>query len=337
MPSNDHKGDVVLTSGKLCAIACETCGFAHLDPLPTQLQLDTLYADEYYQTYNAGWFQKEESEQWYWRKVYDQRLDYAYSLTTWRILYDHGAGCGWFIKTAKRRNWAAYGYEPNYYARLYSDLVLEVDLRGFQKMPEPCGIAHCSLVLEHVADPLTELRWLYDGLMPGGVICVVVPSEFHRYQVQLARRYGYNPLHQHHVNYFTHISIQALLQRAGFDVVRVAGTFPMEWFTLHGINYVKYPKMGRYAHWLRMVTEATALTVDADRWERRRDVHPRATAAQRGVPHRRTAEADTPSQQNQTCHRRCDALCHHTDSISLTEFLVPYSNGYPASKPAWPL
>jgi hypothetical protein len=51
----------------------------------------------------------------------------------------------------------------------------------------------------------------------------------------------------------------------------VTATFPMEWLALHGLNYVKYPKLGRVAHWLRMGIEASALSFAPDRWERLRD------------------------------------------------------------------
>jgi hypothetical protein len=76
MPS-DCSGPVIDQHGFLKAIDCQHCGYAHLDPLPMQDELDALYRDEYYQKHNAGWFEKEQREQWYWRKVYDARLDYA--------------------------------------------------------------------------------------------------------------------------------------------------------------------------------------------------------------------------------------------------------------------
>jgi hypothetical protein len=90
-------------------------------------------------------------------------------------------------------------------------------------------------------------------------------------QNKLAQRYGYSPLHPHHVNYFTPATLRALVERAGFEVVRMTATFPMEWLALHGLNYVKHPKLGRVAHWLRMGIEASALSFAPDRWERLRD------------------------------------------------------------------
>lgn len=269
MPSKDHKGDRFTRNG-ITVVVCEDCGYVHLDPLPEQAALAKLYSDEYYQSYNAGWFEKERREQWYWRKVYDQRLDYAASIAHWRSVYDHGAGCGWFIKRVQRRGWPYYGLEPNMLARYYADTVVDVELKHVMP-PKRYGIVHCSLVLEHLLDPLFATALLYDRTLPGGVICVVVPNEFNPLQIWLRAKYDYSPLHQHHVNYFSNVTIQELMRRAGFDVVRVAGTFPMEWFALHGLNYVKHPKLGKYAHWLRMAVEATALSVDADRWERRRD------------------------------------------------------------------
>jgi hypothetical protein len=135
----------------------------------------------------------------------------------------------------------------------------------------PVGIVHLSLVLEHVLRPWDLLRILYGEIETDGVLCIIVPNEYNPLQQQLTRRWGYTPLHPHHCNYFTPLSLQRLAERAGFGVVRVTATFPMEWFALHGLNYVKYPRLGKVAHWLRMAIEYTALTVAPERWERLRD------------------------------------------------------------------
>ena len=270
-----HLGEVVLQRGSLRAIACDVCGYAHLFPLPTQAQLDTLYTDQYYQTYNAGWFEKERKEQWYWRKVYRQRVKYCKRILGRKFVcvLDDGCGAGWFVNSI---NWTtgsfARGYDPSARATKWGRTKLNALVFNYRGPVIPLyDCVHCSLVLEHVSEPLEYLRGLGEFLRPGGVICVVVPNEFNSLQQRLAKRYGYTPLHEHHVNYFTHISIQALMQRAGFDVVRVAGTFPMEQFALRGLNYVKHPKLGKLAHWLRMCVEWAALVSAPDWWERKRD------------------------------------------------------------------
>jgi len=287
---NKHFGRVVATTNKLTAIACETCGYAHLDLLPTQPQLDHLYANEYYQTHNAGWFEKEAREQWCWFAVYNQRLTYAEQLFVqaeirrlvqkkrMMRIYDYGAGCGWFVKLAEDYgNWA-FGYEPSPVARKYANEVLHTYLfdedimtvASVQGEYKAWDFIHASMILEHLLDPASFLQQAYTSLKSGGILCIVVPNEFNPLQRRL-ERYGYTPLHAHHLNYFTPRSLKALCEKAGFEVVRHTSTLPIEWFALHGLNFVKYPRLGIVVHLLRMLLIWTALTFAPERWERKRD------------------------------------------------------------------
>jgi len=284
---SNHTGSVIVSTNALKAIACTICGYVHLDPLPTQAELDRLYADEYYQKHNAGWFEKERREQWYWFAVYNQRLVYAerlFAQAEMRRLaqkkrmmqvYDYGAGCGWFVHLAESFGHWAYGYEPSPAAREYAGEKLrfhlfEHDIAHIATWKNTPGwdFIHASLVLEHLLNPLKFLKRAYASLKPGGILCIVVPNEFNLYQCQLK---NYTPAHAHHLNYFTPHSLKALCEKAGFEIVRHTSTFPMEWFALHGLNYIKYPRLGKVAHWLRMAIEWAGLSFVPERWERKRD------------------------------------------------------------------
>jgi SAM-dependent methyltransferase len=198
-------GPPIARNGALRVIDCHTCGYAHLQPKPTQAQLDRLYADEYYQKYNAGWFEKERREQWYWRKVYGQRLEYGLSgVDSPRFIVDWGAGCGWFVKAAGHCGFNALGYEPSRDARAWAlKNITKIPLYGTHETIGGLHFIHCSMVLEHVLDPLDLLKTLKDKLRDGGRLCVVVPNEFNPLQRQLTKRFGYTPVHEHHVTYFT--------------------------------------------------------------------------------------------------------------------------------------
>lgn len=271
-------GPIALQKDDLQAIDCQVCGFMHLDPLPTAAQLETLYEDEYYQSFNRGWFEKEKREWWYWRRVYQARCSYFELLHLALALpgsppkspraFDWGAGAGWFVRAADKMGpeWLVEGYEPNEFARQWASTqtALIVDT------PSNCwheDFIHCSLVLEHVRDPLTLLKEFAFRLAPGGLLCLVVPSEHNPLtdngnglQRQLTERFDYSPLHPHHLNYFTLNSLVQLAERAGLGPIRAALTFPMELFPLRTpLNYLKYARLGTMAHWARMVTEVLSL------------------------------------------------------------------------------
>jgi SAM-dependent methyltransferase len=253
------------------------CGFIHLDPLPEQAALDEFYRSEYYQEHYAGWFEKERREWWYWSAVYQERVRKFERLhgpfpgpTRW--LFDWGAGCGWFIKAARMLDprYMVQGYEPNVYARQYAHK--SVTALVVSTYAECMGeqFIHCSLVLEHVLDPLTLLREIHYRLADGGVACIVVPNEFNPLQMRLIGRYDYTPVHEHHINYFQIDSLRELAKRAGFSIVDTLTTVPVEWFALHGLNYVKRPALGAVVHWLRMLLEWHALTFVPSWWENKR-------------------------------------------------------------------
>ncbi len=271
----DHIGQVVATTDTLKAIACQACGYTHLDPLPSQADLDALYADEYYQTYNSGWFEKERREQWYWQPVYWARLRQFEKIagrSPGAFIFDWGAGCGWFIKAVCEYapEYAIAGFEPSQAALEYADRIrVSAYIMNNDTLVYPnADFIHASLVLEHLLDPLGFLTQAYASLEPGGVMCIVVPNEFNLYQCQLK---NYTPVHAHHLNYFTPHSLKALCKKAGFEIIRHTSTFPIEWFALHGLNYIKRPKLGKVAHWLRMAIEWAGLSFAPDIWEAKRD------------------------------------------------------------------
>jgi len=254
------------------AIDCKWCGFAHLDPLPSQASLDATWRELYFDGYL---YEQEARQQWYWRRVYLGRMRYFVKFLpgskegliapnvrifrdpTCRLL-DYGAGIGNFVASVREQFgwWEMYGYEPSGAARAKSRFPYQ-----YISNPQPgyYDAVHCSLVLEHVLDPFETLRRINELLVPGGVACIVVPNEFNPLQRRLYR-YGYSPLHLHHVNYFDQKSLIALVERAGFKVIELTATFPIEALALVGLNYVKYPKLGAVAHWLRMLFEAALLT-----------------------------------------------------------------------------
>lgn len=275
----DHIGPAILQRDDLRVIDCWTCGFMHQQPLPSQESLDAFYTNFY--TKGENLLEQDARDAWYWRLVYRERMREFERLVPeaqFRWLLDYGAGLGWFIKFARKRGtlrkWIAWGYEPAQCEHVVHGIVDSLDDHlkavchpNMLKVMEAAGMymrndaIHCSLVLEHVRDPVATLRQIHDLLLPGGILCVVVPNEFNPLQERLRTRYGYTPLHETHVNYFTPETLRGCLERAGFEVLRTTATFPIEWFALHGLNYVKFPSTGKAAHTLRMLFEAALLTL----------------------------------------------------------------------------
>ena len=258
--SIEHDGPVICSKDGLRVIDCRSCGYAHLDPLPTQADLDAFW--EAFYSSDGYKYEQEERDLWYWRRVWDERMREFERLTltpppSLRVMLDFGAGLGQFIRHITYDFsvlWAALGYDPNFNGPGVSRGIYTV--KGALARYDA---VNCSLVLEHVLDPLATLSVIHKLLIPGGVLCLIVPNEFNPLQQQL-RRYGYSPIHLTHVNYFTPATLMRLVDEAGFEIIRRTATFPIEWFALHGLNYVTHPRLGRLAHVLRMWFESALLT-----------------------------------------------------------------------------
>src|SRR3990167_1165502 len=91
-----HSGPILAANNSLAAIACQACGYAHLDPLPDKEEVDDLYfSDKFYQVNGKAWFEKEaeeHSKKW-WHSLYK----YQTGLLDSRYILDVGSGAGWYI------------------------------------------------------------------------------------------------------------------------------------------------------------------------------------------------------------------------------------------------
>jgi SAM-dependent methyltransferase len=142
-------------------------------------------------------------------------------------LLDVGCGRGdlasWFV----RRGWRVSGVEPSAQAcavargqgvRALTGTLEEVPLE-----PGRYDAACFRHSLEHVADPLSDLRLVYAALREGGVVIVIAPN-FGGWQSRMfgGRWFSLDlPRHRFH---FNARALRAMLERAGFERVQTASS-----------------------------------------------------------------------------------------------------------------
>ena len=264
--SDQHFGpELAQDAGGHGVIDCTPCGFAHLWPKPTAEALAEYYAGSFYETHSPpDWAEKEEAEEPYWQIEHGDRLT-AFAELLGRSpasLLDIGCGGAWLLAYAAARGWDVQGIEPSRSmwerARLRAPVMLgtfpDVDLGG-----RSFDVLNLKLVMEHVHDPAALLRHARTALNPGGIVCVEVPNDFNRLQAAVRSRYNkpaWWVAYPAHINYFTFESLERLLGRSGFEPIRRAATYPMEWFLLQGIDYIGQDAIGRKCHQQRMTFES---------------------------------------------------------------------------------
>ncbi|MBI5233605.1 MAG: class I SAM-dependent methyltransferase [Deltaproteobacteria bacterium] len=254
-----HHGRYIDEANGYKVIECEGCGFVHIDPLPTDEELEKIYADEYYSKEKPLFIERQTEDIEWWNTVYDERYDFFEKRLGQgrRSMLDIGCGPGFFLKNGLGRGWDGLGFEPSRQAAMHAKgLGIEVVNAFFNEdtassVDREFDAVHLSEVLEHVPDPGRVLKTAKGLMAEAGVICCVVPNDFSPVQKVLTRKLGFSPYWlapPHHINYFSFSSLSGLMERSGFKVIGRTAMFPMDFFLLMGDNYIGRDELGRAVH-----------------------------------------------------------------------------------------
>lgn len=259
-------------------IDCETCAFKHTIPLPGNGELEHRYRNDYYTRDKPLYLDRHREDLDWWRLAYSERYDSfetALPPERRRIL-DVGSGPGYFLETGRDRGWDTLGIEPSKQAAAHTrSLGLTVVEDTFSETSAgqlgQFDVVHLSEVLEHIPNPREFLGWIRRILLPGGLICVVVPNDYNPVQSALRDVCGFEPwwiAPPSHLNYFDFESLSTLLATAGFDPLLKEGTFPIDLFLLMGDNYVGNDGVGRECHRKRKRLESNLAAAGLTNWKR---------------------------------------------------------------------
>jgi 2-polyprenyl-3-methyl-5-hydroxy-6-metoxy-1,4-benzoquinol methylase len=138
-------------------------------------------------------------------------------------LLDVGCHIGVFLELAAARGWAAQGVEPSGWAcAVARDRRLDVRCSTLRDAGLPTAafdVVTMWDVIEHFPDPAAELREVHRLLRPGGLVGITTMNVDSLVARLLGARWPW--LMQMHLYYFSVRTMQALLERCGFQVVAV--------------------------------------------------------------------------------------------------------------------
>jgi ubiquinone/menaquinone biosynthesis C-methylase UbiE len=137
-------------------------------------------------------------------------------------LLDVGAYSGVFVEAARARGWDAWGLEP---CRWAVDLARSRGLNMIEGSLETISIEEQSFdvvtmwdVIEHVTDPLDQLRKVQRLLKPGGLAVVHTMDLDSSFSRLMGSRWPW--LMEMHIYYFTPRTLGKMAEVAGLKVVR---------------------------------------------------------------------------------------------------------------------
>ena len=159
---------------------CESCGLLRMNPQPSDDELTWYYSNLYRPLYNQRSNPKEIFENKLWKgEILDKILSMAGLDRDFSLILDIGCGGGWTLKEKHDSGQKCVGYDFS------EDLIqfgreLGLDLRmGGPEEALKEGIRGDLLiyshVLEHVRDPVEELRKLRQLLEEGGLLYIETP------------------------------------------------------------------------------------------------------------------------------------------------------------------
>ncbi|MDW8065260.1 MAG: class I SAM-dependent methyltransferase [Anaerolineae bacterium] len=141
-----------------------------------------------------------------------------------RRLLDIGCHIGVFLEIAQAHGWEAWGVEPSRWAveiaRARGLRVVEGTLREADFSEGWFDVVTMWDVIEHLSDPMGELREIHRILKPGGWVVIHTMDIESPFARVLGARWPW--LMEMHLYYFSRRTLRRMLERAGFQVHHTA-------------------------------------------------------------------------------------------------------------------
>jgi 2-polyprenyl-3-methyl-5-hydroxy-6-metoxy-1,4-benzoquinol methylase len=151
-------------------------------------------------------------------------------------LFDLGVGWGHFLLTGKQLGYDVYGIEISNYPYIYAkeDLGLPVDHIDFFKMePKSFDIITMWDVLEHIDNANLVIEKCSGMVNKNGFLIIQVPQIDSL--VAKLKKENWNMMGLDHVNYFSKKTITLLLNKHGFEVVKIKSSIELKLLLLYTI------------------------------------------------------------------------------------------------------
>ena len=223
--------DLVVLKGyeKDHLIKCKHCSFVFSKKQPTYQEL----IDEYAKYSRSNQISEITLKRYY------SLLDKFENYRKKNNIIDIGAGDGFFAEQAKLKNWNSYATEfDDKSVALCKEKGVEVykgklDVNNYEK--DFFDVIFSSEVLEHINNPVEEIKGFHTILRPGGLVYLTTPNLNSISHKILKNKW--NIFHYpEHLSYYTPRTIEKLFKANGFKKLRIetTGFSPQRYFQSFG-------------------------------------------------------------------------------------------------------
>ena len=196
---------------------CDNCTHIFANPCPSPEFIQSLYGeteDPLYQEEAQGRSKNFKRILKWLDKIHPER----------GILMDVGAATGILMDISRKRGWNVEGIEPSSWAvgvarEKYDLEILEGVFETAPLQEEKYTVVSMVDFLEHIPHPYDAISMAQKLLLPGGTLCLVTP-DIHSLAARIMGQkwWHYRP---GHLGYFSKKSLQFLMQRAGFRIIKM--------------------------------------------------------------------------------------------------------------------
>lgn len=208
---------------------CAQCDTMRVCPIPSNELLQAHYQDpDYFEGDEEQGYHNYADVQKALAPHFQRRLRLVENYLSKGRLLDFGCAAGYFLQVAQDTGWQVTGIE----------LSKEMAQRAAQLVRAPVFSSMSELVekdfdgvtlwevIEHLPQPIDTLRQLRDRLRPDGVLMLSTPNTGHWQAIREPNNWlSYRP--PSHLFYFTAQTLEATLQRAGFERISIHRVMPL--------------------------------------------------------------------------------------------------------------
>lgn len=192
-------------------VKCQSCKLVFAHKIPSAEELNEHYKNYSYEG-NAVLSEMT-------RMAYSKLLDEFEKFRKTNRILDAGCGRGWFLEEAKKRGWEVYGTE-------FSDKAIEVcSAKGINMKHGALSaemfeenyfdVITSFEVIEHINNPLTDLKEIHSFLRSGGLFYCTTPNFNSVMRYYLKEKYNVIE-YPEHLTYYTKKTLTSAIERFPF-------------------------------------------------------------------------------------------------------------------------
>jgi len=160
------------------------------------------------------------------RLTFSKRLKTIESYIPPGRLLDIGCATGFFLDLARQRGWQVTGTEVSAFSVQFARqrFGLDVRLGTLRQIGFPSASFEVVVmwdVIEHVPDPLAELREIHRITVPEGVLSIITPDVSSLVARLLGPRWEEFRRVREHLYFFSRQTLKAMLWKTGFEILKV--------------------------------------------------------------------------------------------------------------------